>query len=358
MALDFDGTTQFPNAYAPNGTHATSQSGLSPYEPKQQPVGHPGESLLVLSHTKPGEPSVGYGMKSQLEKWPNGSRTHATSGATLKGNLKVSGSNPWSNTDRIAAEVQALLSGGLQNGSTLLQTKGASSALQPGVSSNRNLPISQSSAFPNIRSTMSPSMPSANGTHAPQPVRPPRQASPRSNPSASASFQWDTIQPTTGPESSGQSSTEAPVLFPPHPASPEQSRSTQSPSGLSDPVSSEGWEPDLQMAVESSSQLQAALGLVDVATSAPPSGPRASVPAGNYHNNGNATVRNHYNNSGNASGSNYYSNHATANNNAGNVTTTASNMFEQPAQRNGNHTMTGQNGQQSQYWVDPRTWFH
>ncbi|KUI70735.1 hypothetical protein VM1G_05925 [Cytospora mali] len=203
---------------------------------------------------------------------------------------------------------------------------------------------------------MSSSMPSAIGTHAPQPVR--GQAS-RSKTSASASFRWDIILPTTGSKASGQSSTGAPVLYPPQPASPEQSPSIQSPSELSDSASSEGWEPDLQMAVESSSQLQAALGLVDVGTSAPTSGSRASAPAGNYHSNGNATARNHYNNGSNASGSNYYSNHATANNYAGNnVTTTASNRSEQPAQRNGTHTMTGQNGQQSQGRVDPRTWFH
>lgn len=283
----------------------------------------------MLPPAQPREPSVEDGGTSQFELRSNRSPASSTSRAPLSRDLGVGESIPWSNTDRIAAQVQALLSNAAQDRSAVPQTTGANSTSRAGASSNRKLPTSRSTAFSNVRSTIPPSIPSiSGGTGSPPPIQPPTQVcSPRHSPSTTAILHRDTTQAATGQWASRQASSGTHGLPPPRPVSPGLPTSAQSPSAPSDSASSEGWAPELQLAIESSSQLQTALGLVDVAAYAPP--------PTSHHNSYNAT----------------------ANNYAGNHTTAASIQHGQPAQQNGNHAMAGQNGQQSRGSVDPRPWF-
>ncbi|ROV99248.1 hypothetical protein VSDG_04030 [Cytospora chrysosperma] len=158
-------------------------------------------------------------------------------------------------------------------------------------------------------------MPSVSGNIGfPPPIQaPPPRVSSRPSPLTTAILQQDSRQPATGHRAPRQASSSGThETSPPRPASPGLFSSAQSPSASSDSASSAGWTPGLQLAKESSSQLQTALGLVNVAT---------------------------------------------ANSHSGNRTAAASSQHGQLLQQKGGHAVAGPGRQQSQGSVDPRPWF-
>lgn len=315
MANGFDGTFPLPEPPVPNGFHTASQYEPTLFHPGQQPV----------QDSRPGQSFIGNGGTFQFESRPNGSLASSASGAPPNTNLEVNGSNAWSITDRIAAQVQALLAHASQTGP---QTNGVNSTSRFGASPSANLPTSRPTEFPDVQFTIPSSMPLTNGSHTlPQSVQAPGQLPPELNTSISPASQQDTAQLAAGQWVLGQASAGSPGMSSPGPASSVQSPSHQFPSGLSSSTSSGSWAPDLQLAIESSERLQAAIGLVDVATHTTPSGPSASVPADNYYHN------------------DHHNNIVAANNHTGNHTTSASSQHGWSAQQNGHHTATGQDDQ-------------
>lgn len=330
-----------PEVPAPSGPHTTLR-----FEPSlsnsaiQESLGHSGDFQPALAAAQSGKQSVG-SEGSQHGIRPNGNLASFTSEASLNRRVGASGSIPWSNTDRIAAQVQALLSKCPQYQTAMPQAKRVK--LEPGTETSshlRNLPTYQTATTTNVRATLPPNMPSMSGS-APsfQPVQPLTRALPGPSSSTTPGLQWNASQTTKEQMGWGQTYLGTLNVLPPQTESTELSHSARSSLGSSSTASSDGWTPDLQLAIETSSQMQAALGLVDIAPYVPRSTVGAPAPARDFHA--------------------YNGNESTTGNNAGNVTTAVHGSYGKPAQQNSNHAVMGQDGQQTYGGsMDTRPWFH
>lgn len=265
QALDFDGTSRMPEPSAQNGAHTVPHPGVSASQPGQKHVS--------------GQPSLDHGGAPQCEVPSNGSPKASTAGAPLSKSPGDCDPEPWSNTDRNLAHLQALLSECSQTHSAKPRANAAAPTSRDGAAPHRNHPTSQHAAPPNNQPTIHPRMPSTSSeidTY-PQPVQP------------LAASQRGTAKPATGHWVPEQASAGAHDPLHPEPAPPGPPPAAQCPSRSSSSASSSssGWEPNLQLARESSSRLQAAFGLVDVAVPAPGAGATAAAKS---HAGGNTTA--------------------------------------------------------------------
>lgn len=258
--------------------------------------------------------------------------------------MGVGGTIPWPKTDRIAAQIQALLSQCSQSQSVMPQADVAKSVSRTEAAPHvRAAPTSQITTTSNVRAAIPPSMASISGeSGVSRPVQPITQVSFKPGASTTAASQWDATPMNKGLMVSGQTSPRTIEMPLPQPASDGLPSSAQSSHGSSSTASSGGWAPKLELAIESSSQMQAALGLVNIAPYGPPSGIGASVPA-------TATAINCHT---------YNNNNTAASNHAGVGMTASYCQYAQRPQQNGNHAVVGQFGQQIYGSMNARPWFH